>query len=214
MTNKERASLAVAALKKEYPDSICSLTYRDPLQLLISTRLAAQCTDLRVNMVTPKLFSDFPDVCAFADADISAVEEDIRTCGLYKTKARDIIAMCQMLRDEFGGKVPDTLEELTRLPGIGRKTANLVLGDIFHKPAVVVDTHCIRLTRRLGFHNLKDPYKIEMFLKDALDPKESNDFCHRLVLHGRAVCDARKPKCEQCCMKEFCETYLENEKNS
>ena len=125
MTNKERASLAVAALKKEYPDSICSLTYRDPLQLLISTRLAAQCTDLRVNMVTPKLFSDFPDVCAFADADISAVEEDIRTCGLYKTKARDIIAMCQMLRDEFGGKVPDTLEELTRLPGIGRKTANL-----------------------------------------------------------------------------------------
>ena len=176
MTNKERASLAVAALKKEYPDSICSLTYRDPLQLLISTRLAAQCTDLRVNMVTPKLFSDFPDVCAFADADISAVEEDIRTCGLYKTKARDIIAMCQMLRDEFGGKVPDTLEELTRLPGIGRKTANLVLGDIFHKPAVVVDTHCIRLTRRLGFHNLKDPYKIEMILKDALDPKESNDF--------------------------------------
>ena len=168
MTNKERASLAVAALKKEYPDSICSLTYRDPLQLLISTRLAAQCTDLRVNMVTPKLFSDFPDVCAFADADISAVEEDIRTCGLYKTKARDIIAMCQMLRDEFGGKVPDTLEELTRLPGIGRKTANLVLGDIFHKPAVVVDTHCIRLTRRLGFHNLKDPYKIEMILKDAL----------------------------------------------
>ena len=168
MTNKERASLAVAALKKEYPDSICSLTYRDPLQLLISTRLAAQCTDLRVNMVTPKLFSDFPDVCAFADADISAVEEDIRTCGLYKTKARDIIAMCQMLRDEFGGKVPDTLEELTRLPGIGRKTANLVLGDIFHKPAVVVDTHCIRLTRRLGFHNLKDPYKIEMILKDSI----------------------------------------------
>ena len=214
MTNKERAALAVAALKQEYPESICSLAYSDPLQLLISTRLAAQCTDLRVNMVTPKLFADFPDVYAFADADIAAVEEDIRTCGLYKTKAKDIVEMCRMLRAEFGGKVPDTLEALTRLPGIGRKTANLVLGDIFHKPAVVVDTHCIRLTRRLGFHALKDPYKIEMILKDALDPKESNDFCHRLVLHGRAVCCARNPKCEQCCMKEFCETYLENEKNS
>lgn len=209
MTDQERALLAIDALKKEYPDSICSLTYTDPLQLLIATRLAAQCTDVRVNMVTPTLFAHYPDVDAFANAKIEDVEEDIRTCGLYKTKAKDIVAMCQMLRDEFHGQVPDTLEELTRLPGIGRKTANLVLGDIFHKPAVVVDTHCIRLTSRLGFHHIKDPYKVEMILKKVLPETESNDFCHRLVLHGRAVCDARKPRCENCCMKEFCQYFEE-----
>ena len=204
MTDKQRALLAVEALKKEYPDAICSLTYTDPLQLLIATRLAAQCTDARVNMVTPALFERFPDVYAFADADVAEVEQYIRTCGLYKTKARDIVLMCQMLRDDFGGRVPDNMEDLTKLPGIGRKTANLVMGDIFHKPAVVVDTHCIRLTSRLGFHQLKDPYKVEMILKKVLPEEESNDFCHRLVLHGRAVCDARKPKCELCCMREFC----------
>ncbi len=204
MTDKEKALCAVEALKKEYPDALCSLTYTDPLQLLIATRLAAQCTDARVNMVTPALFARFPDVNAFADASLEEVEDLIRTCGLYKTKARDIIALCKMLRDEFGGQVPGTLEELTRLPGIGRKTANLVLGDIFHKPAVVVDTHCIRLTSRLGLHNSKDPYKVEMILKDLLPPEESNNFCHRLVLHGRAVCDARKPNCLACCMNAFC----------
>lgn len=212
MTDQERALKAIEALKKEYPDSICSLTYTDPLQLLISTRLAAQCTDARVNLVTPTLFAHFPDVYAFAQANVEDVERDIHSCGLYKTKARDIVAMCRMIRDEFGGKVPDSLEQLTKLPGIGRKTANLIMGDIFKKPAVVVDTHCIRLTSRLGFHQSKDPYKIEMLLKKILPEEESNDFCHRLVLHGRAVCDARKPKCEICCMKSFCKYYDDNQK--
>lgn len=212
MTDQERALHAVEALKKEYPDAICSLTYTDPLQLLISNRLAAQCTDARVNMVTPTLFAHFPDVDAFARANVQDVENDIRSCGLYKTKAKDIVAMCQMIRDRFDGKVPDSLEQLTELPGIGRKTANLIMGDIFHKPAVVVDTHCIRLTSRLGFHNIKDAYKVEMILKKVLPETESNDFCHRLVLHGRAVCDARKPKCEVCCMNTFCNYYEDQKK--
>lgn len=206
MTDRQRAKLAVEALKKEYPDAICSLVYTDPLQLLIATRLAAQCTDLRVNMVTPALFDRFKTVDDFAQADITEVEEYIKSCGLYKTKAKDIVNMCIMLRDRFGGKVPDTIEQLTTLPGVGRKTANLIIGDIFKKPAVVVDTHCIRITGRLGFHTIKDAAKIEKILRDILPPEESNDFCHRLVLHGRAVCDARKPKCDICCMREFCKT--------
>ena len=206
MTDRKRAALAVEALKKEYPDAICSLVYTDPLQLLIATRLAAQCTDLRVNMVTPALFDRFKTVDDFAQADITEVEEYIKSCGLYKTKAKDIVNMCIMLRDRFGGKVPDTIEQLTALPGVGRKTANLMIGDIFKKPAVVVDTHCIRITGRLGFHTIKDAAKIEKILRDILPPEESNDFCHRLVLHGRAVCDARKPKCVICCMREFCKT--------
>ncbi|HIR03473.1 MAG: endonuclease III [Acutalibacteraceae bacterium] len=206
MTDRQRAKLAVEALKKEYPDAICSLVYTDPLQLLIATRLAAQCTDLRVNMVTPALFDRFKTVDDFAQADITEVEEYIKSCGLYKTKAKDIVNMCIMLRDRFGGKVPDTIEQLTTLPGVGRKTANLMIGDIFKKPAVVVDTHCIRITGRLGFHTIKDAAKIEKILRDILPPEESNDFCHRLVLHGRAVCDARKPKCDICCMREFCKT--------
>lgn len=201
---KEIMLKAVEALKKEYPDAICSLTYKDPLQLLIATRLAAQCTDNRVNMVTPALFERFKTVSDFAGADVSQVEEYIKSCGLYKTKARDIVLMAQCLESNYNGEVPDTIEELTKLPGIGRKTANLVVGDIFGKPAVVVDTHCIRLTHRLGIHNIKDPKKIEFILRDLLPPEESNDFCHRLVLHGRAVCDARKPKCEICCMNSFC----------
>lgn len=206
MTDRQRAKLAVEALKKEYPDAICSLVYTDPLQLLIATRLAAQCTDLRVNMVTPALFDRFKTVDDFAQADITEVEEYIKSCGLYKTKAKDIVNMCIMLRDRFRGKVPDTIEQLTALPGVGRKTANLMIGDIFKKPAVVVDTHCIRITGRLGFHTIKDAAKIEKILRDILPPEESNDFCHRLVLHGRAVCDARKPKCDICCMREFCKT--------
>ena len=206
MTDRKRAALAVEALKKEYPDAICSLVYTDPLQLLIATRLAAQCTDLRVNRVTPALFDRFKTVADFAQADITEVEGYIKSCGLYKTKAKDIVNMCVMLRDRFGGKVPDTIEQLTTLPGVGRKTANLIIGDIFKKPAVVVDTHCIRITGRLGFHTIKDAAKIEKILRDILPPEESNDFCHRLVLHGRAVCDARKPKCDVCCMKEFCKT--------
>ena len=164
-------------LKKEYPDALCSLQYKDPLQLLIATRLAAQCTDARVNMVTPALFERFKTVDDFANADVSEVAQYIKSCGLYKTKSQDIVAMAKMLRDDFGGKVPDTVEQLIKLPGIGRKTANLVCGDIYGKPAVVVDTHCIRITRRLGLHDLKDQKKIEFALRELLPPEESNDFC-------------------------------------
>ena len=210
MTDKERACLAVEALKSQYPDAICSLVYTDPLQLLIATRLAAQCTDARVNMVTPQLFSTYKNVDEFASAQVEDVEEIIKSCGLYKTKARDIVAMCIALRDNFSGIVPDTVEKLITLPGIGRKTANLVVGDIYHKPAVVVDTHCIRITARLGFHNIKDATKIEKILRGVLLPEESNDFCHRLVLHGRAVCTARKAKCDQCSMNSFCKYAIDN----
>ena len=208
MTKKQIAENAVKALKKEYPDAICSLIYTDPLQLLIATRLAAQCTDARVNIVTPALFERFKTVDDFAEATEEEVAEYIKSCGLYKTKSRDIVAMAQMLRDKFGGVVPDNIDDLTKLPGIGRKTANLVCGDIFGKPAVVVDTHCIRITRRLGLHDLKDQKKIEFTLRELLPPEESNDFCHRLVLHGRAVCQARKPMCENCCMNEFCKKKI------
>ena len=208
MTKKQIATMAVESLEKEYPDAVCSLVYSDPLQLLIATRLAAQCTDARVNIVTPALFERFKSAEAFANADVSEVEEYIKSCGLYKTKARDIVAMSKMLCDEFDGEVPDTIEQLIKLPGIGRKTANLVVGDIFGKPAVVVDTHCIRITKRLGLHSIKDAKKIEFILRELLPPDKSNDFCHRLVLHGRAVCDARKPLCEKCCMSDFCKKAI------
>lgn len=208
MTKQETALLAVEALKKEYPDAICSLTYQEPLELLIATRLAAQCTDARVNMVTPALFQRFPTLESFCEGSEEEIAEYIRSCGLYKTKARDIFAMCKMLRDEFHGVVPDTVEELTRLPGVGRKTANLVVGDIYHKPAVVTDTHCIRISGRLGLTDSTNPLTVEKDLRAVLPPEESNDFCHRLVLHGRAVCDSRKPKCEICSMKDFCRYAL------
>lgn len=204
MTKKQIALNAVEALKKEYPDAICSLCYTDPFQLLVATRLSAQCTDARVNMVTPALFERFPNAKSFAEATEQDLAEYIKSCGLYKTKSRDIVAMAKKLTDDYNGKVPDNIEDLTSLPGIGRKTANLIIGDVYGKPAVVVDTHCIRITRRLGLHELKDAKKIEFILRDLLPPEESNDFCHRIVLHGRAVCDARKPKCEECCMKDFC----------
>lgn len=207
ITPKKRAALAVEALKTEYPDAICSLSYSDPLQLLIATRLAAQCTDARVNMVTPALFERFKTAEDFAKADVEDVEELIKSCGLYKTKAADIVMMSKQICERFDGKVPDNIEDLTSLSGIGRKTANLIMGDVFKKPAVVVDTHCIRITGRLGFHDIKEARKIEVILKEALDPNESNDFCHRLVLHGRAVCKARKPECDKCCMNEFCDYY-------
>lgn len=206
-TNKELGALAVAALKKEYPDAVCSLTYEKPHELLIATRLAAQCTDARVNIVTPALFERYKTPEDFAKADVADVEGYIKSCGLYKTKARDIVEMCKRIVDVYGGEVPDNMEDLTTLAGVGRKTANLILGDVFHKPAVVVDTHCIRITSRLGFHNIKDAAKIEKILRESLDENESNDFCHRLVLHGRAVCTARSPKCEMCCMKGFCEDF-------
>lgn len=213
MTKQQIALAAVQALKKEYPDAQCSLTYRTPLQLLIATRLSAQCTDARVNLVTPALFERFPDVDSFADAEVEEVAEYIKSCGLYKTKSRDIVAMAQMLRDDFGGEVPDTIEQLTTLPGVGRKTANLICGDVFGKPAVVVDTHCIRITTKLGLHKETDQKKIELALKKLLPPEESNDFCHRLVLHGRAVCTARSPKCADCCMNGFCRTGVKELKN-
>lgn len=204
LTNKERGVLTVEALKKEYPGAVCSLIYEKPHELLIATRLSAQCTDARVNMVTPALFEKYKTPEDFAEADVSDVEEYIKSCGLYKTKAKDIVGMNKMICERFGGTVPDTIEELIKLPGIGRKTANLIVGDVYGKPAVVVDTHCIRITSRLGFHNIKDAAKIEKILREAIDPKESNDLCHRFVLHGRAVCTARSPKCSECCMKDFC----------
>jgi endonuclease-3 len=204
MTKKQIALSAIEALKKEFPEAICSLTYTDPLQLLVATRLAAQCTDARVNMVTPALFERFKTPEDFANADIQEVEEYIKSCGLYKTKAKSLVDMGKMLVKDFNGEVPHTLEDLIKLPGIGRKTANLVMGDIYGEPAVVVDTHCIRITKRLGLHKEKDAKKIEFILRDLLPPTESNNFCHRLVLHGRKTCDARKPKCEACCMAEFC----------
>ncbi len=204
MTKKEIARRAVDALKNEYPDAICSLVYDDPLQLLIATRLAAQCTDARVNIVTPALFDRFKTAEDFANSSYEEVGEYIKSCGLYKTKAKDIVELSKMLVSNYNSQVPDSLDELIKLPGIGRKTANLVMGDIFKQPAVVVDTHCIRITRRLGLHTEKDAKKIEFILRDLLPKEESNDFCHRLVLHGRAVCTARKAMCENCCMSEFC----------
>ena len=213
MTKKQIAAAAVEALKNEYPDAICSLTYTDPLQLLIATRLSAQCTDARVNMVTPALFERFKTAGDFAAASEDEVANYIKSCGLYKTKSRDIVAMAKMLCEDFGGEVPGSIEELTKLPGIGRKTANLVCGDIFHQPGVVVvDTHCIRITKRLGLHKQTDQKKIEFELRKLLPPDESNDFCHRLVLHGRAVCTARTAKCSDCCMNEFCRGAFNSDK--
>ncbi len=204
MSPKETALKAIEALKKEYPDAICSLVYSDPFELLVATRLSAQCTDARVNMVTPALFERFKGIDAFADAEVDEVGEYIKSCGLYKTKAKDLVRMAQQLRESFNSQVPDTIEALTTLSGVGRKTANLIVGDVFGKPAVVVDTHCIRITRRLGLHNEKDAGKIEKILKELLPPEESNDFCHRLVLFGRETCTARSPKCETCPLNDFC----------
>ena len=205
MTKIQIALMAVEALKAEYPDAICSLDYTDPLQCLVATRLSAQCTDARVNMVTPALFKRYTCAADFAESSPEEVAEYIRSCGLYKTKSKDIVAMARVLCDRYGGEVPSTLEDLIGLPGIGRKTANLVMGDIFRMPgAVVVDTHCIRITRRLGLHDETDQKKIELILRKLLPADESNDFCHRLVLHGRAVCTARKAQCDNCCMRDFC----------
>lgn len=209
MTKKEIAEFAVEQLKADYPDAICSLDANDPLQLIIATRLSAQCTDARVNLVTPELFAKYPTIDDYASANIEDVEAIVRPCGFYHMKARDIIGMAQMIRDEYDGTVPDTIDELVKLPGVGRKTANLIVGDVYGKPAVVADTHLIRISNRLGLVKTKDPYKVEMELKKLLPPEESNDFCHRCVLHGRAVCDARKPKCEICNLKRVCKTANE-----
>lgn len=206
MTKKQRTAEIMRLLWEEYPTAECQLIYSTPHELLIATRLSAQCTDKRVNMVTPALFERYRTVDDFADADIADVKQYVKSCGLYKTKAADIVNMCIMLRDRFGGKVPDTMEELTSLPGVGRKTANLILGDIFKKPAIVTDTHVIRICGLLGLSDSKDPYKVEMQLKKLLPPEKSNDFCHRIVLHGRAVCVARSPKCDACILRKVCKS--------
>lgn len=204
MRKKERAEKAVERLEKLYPDAICSLIYTDAFQLLIATRLSAQCTDKRVNMVTPALFAEFPDAKSMGEAKLSRVEELIKTCGLYKTKAKDLVAIGKAITERFGGKVPDTIEELTTLPGVGRKTANLVCGDIYGKPAVVTDTHFIRLSNRLGLVDTTNPLSVEMQMRKLLPPEKSNDFCHRTVLFGRDVCTARKAHCEACVLADIC----------
>ena len=195
----------VRLLEQEYPVAVCSLDYIKDYELLISVRLAAQCTDERVNMVTPALFNAYPTLESFAAAEPEDIEPYIRSCGFFRAKARDIVGAAKMLIEEYDGKVPGTMEELLRLPGVGRKTANLLLGDIYNAPsAVVVDTHCIRLSNRIGLVGTKDPQKIESELRKILPPEKSNDFCHRLVLHGRAVCTARIPHCDRCCISEYC----------
>lgn len=204
MTKKERVIKAVEALEKLYPDAICSLNYTDAFQLLIATRLSAQCTDARVNMVTPALFAAYPDAASMARAPIENVEELIKTCGLYKTKAKDLVGIGQMIMSDFDGVVPDTIEQLTKLPGVGRKTANLVCGDVYGKPAVVTDTHFIRLCNRLGFVKTTNPLQVEKAMRKLLPPDKSNDFCHRTVLFGRDICTARKTYCERCPMADFC----------
>ncbi len=204
MTAKERAAACAELLKQEYPVAECQLIASNAHELLIATRLSAQCTDKRVNMVTPALFERFRSVEDFANATPEQVEPYIKSCGLYKTKAADIVGMCIALRDKFDSKVPDTIEQLITLPGVGRKTANLIVGDAYGKPAIVTDTHVIRITNLLGLCDTKDPYKVEMRLKELLDESITNDFCHRVVLHGRAVCVARSPKCESCVLREVC----------
>lgn len=204
MDKKTRVIKAISALEILYPDAICSLNYTDAFQLLIATRLSAQCTDARVNIVTPNLFEKYPDASAMSKAVVSDIEELIKTCGLYKTKAKDLVGIAKMIMSDFGGIVPDTIEKLTKLPGVGRKTANLVCGDVYGKPAVVTDTHFIRLCNRLGLVNTTDPLKVENAMRKLLPPDKSNDFCHRTVLFGRDICTARKAYCERCPMAEFC----------
>ena len=208
MTKKQIAVNAVEALKKSYPDAICSLNAGNPLELLIATRLSAQCTDARVNLVTPALFEKYKTTEDYAAADADDIAEIIHSCGFFRQKSKDIVGIAQKIISDFGGKVPDNIEDLTTLPGVGRKTANLICGDVYGKPAVVADTHLIRISNRLGLVATKDPYKVELELKKLLPPAESNDFCHRCVLHGRAVCDSRKPKCEICSMSEFCKKII------
>lgn len=210
MDKKQLALKSVQALKELYPEAICSLTADDPFQLLVATRLSAQCTDARVNLVTPALFAKYPTIEAFAAADVTDVEQLIHSCGFFRQKAKDIVGMADMILKDFDGTVPDEIDVLTTLPGVGRKTANLIVGDVYKKPAVVADTHLIRISNRLGLVKTKDPFKVEKELKKLLPPEESNDFCHRAVLHGRARCMARKPDCGNCPLSVFCEYNLTN----
>ena len=205
MRTQSQINKIVSLLLAEYPEADCTLDYAKPHELLFSVRLAAQCTDERVNQVTPALFARFPTLEAFAEADVSEVEQYVHSCGFFRAKARDIVECSKVLLEKYNGQVPSTMEELVSLPGVGRKTANLILGDVFHVPgSTVVDTHCIRLSNRLG---LVEPEKIEKELRKVLPPEASSQFCHCIVLHGRAVCDARKPLCESCCVKELCQYY-------
>lgn len=209
MTKKQLTLKSVEALKEAYPEAICSLVYSDPLQLLIATRLSAQCTDARVNLVTPELFSKYKTLDDLANAEVDDVEKIIRSCGFYHDKARDIVGIAKKIKSDFNGEVPSTIEELTSLPGVGRKTANLIMGDVFHAPSsVVTDTHLIRISNRIGLVDTKDPKKVEFELRKLLPPDESNDFCHRTVLHGRAVCTARKAHCDICTLKDFCKKKI------
>ena len=206
----EEIRAIVEELKVLYPDGICSLEYKKDYELLFSVRLAAQCTDERVNKVTPALYKRFPTLESLAEADVSEVEEYIHSTGFFRAKAKDIVLASQMLLRDFGGKVPNTMEELLKLPGVGRKTANLILGDVYRTPGVVVaDTHCIRITGLLGLTDgTKDPAKVEQQLRAVLPPEESNDFCHRMVLHGRAVCVARRPRCPDCALRPWCDHFV------
>lgn len=206
MNRKKLALEIIERLKTEYPDAACSLDYDQAWKLLVSVRLAAQCTDARVNQVVKGLFEKYPDVDALAEAPVEEIEKIVRPCGLGNSKARDISACMKMLKEEYGGKVPDQFEELLKLPGVGRKSANLMMGDVFGKPAIVTDTHCIRLTNRMGLvDQIKDPKKVEMELWKIIPPEEGSEFCHRLVWHGREVCTARtRPYCDKCCIKDIC----------
>ncbi len=208
MRTQQQINEIVDTLLAEYPEASCTLDWGKDYELLFSVRLAAQCTDERVNKITPALFERFPTLEAFAEAEVEEVEKYVHSCGFYRAKARDIVNCAQVLLAKYNGELPRTMEELTALPGVGRKTANLILGDVFKVPgSTVVDTHCIRLTNRLGIvDGLKDPVKIEHELRKVIDPQKSSDFCHCLVLHGRAVCDARKPECERCCLRDNCQS--------
>ncbi len=210
MRKRELAKEIIERLKKEYPDAGCTLDYDQAWKLLVSVRLAAQCTDARVNVVVEGLFEKYPGVEALAKADVADIEEIVRPCGLGKSKARDISACMRTLYEQYDSQVPDDFDELLKLPGVGRKSANLIMGDVFGKPAIVTDTHCIRLVNRMGLvDGLKEPKKVEMALWKIIPPEEGSDFCHRLVHHGRKVCTARtKPYCEQCCLADICKKNL------
>lgn len=206
MKSKQQVAAIIAALKELYPDALCSLDYQKDYELLFSVRLAAQCTDARVNLVTPALFARYPTLEAFAAADVDEVGTYIHSCGFWRAKARDIVGAAQMLVERFGGKVPDNMDDLLSLPGVGRKTANLILGDIYGTDGYVCDTHCIRITGRLGLTDgSKDPLKVEQQLRRVIPPEEANNFCHRMVLHGRALCMARKPDCAACPLRSLCD---------